>query len=108
MDFAVSCPLVRYGRLLFGFGPSTRTFVPCFLRTLPRGNSPCVIARTSPPSGRSEDPHLLVTERAQHATKPLARRTLLGSDPPRFKMTGSCLLACRICRPRWEHSAADV
>ena len=30
MDFAVRCPLVRYGRLLFGFCPSTRTFVPCF------------------------------------------------------------------------------
>src|SRR5262252_9017801 len=76
MDFAVSCPLVRYGRLLSGFCPSTRTFVPCFLWTLPRDNSPCIITRPSPPSGRSEDFHLLVTEHAQHTTKPLARRTL--------------------------------
>src|SRR6516225_4652921 len=70
MDFAVSCPLVRYGRLLFGFCPSTRTFAPCFLRTSPRGNSPCIITRPSPPSGRPEDFHLLVTEHAQHTTKP--------------------------------------
>src|SRR5438445_1897631 len=75
-DFAVSCPLVRHGRLLFGFCPSTRTFVPCFLRTSPRGDSPCIITRPSPPSGRPEDFHLLVTEHAQHTTKPLARRTL--------------------------------
>src|SRR5262250_297167 len=46
MDFAVSRPLVRYVRLLFGFCPSTRTFVPCFLQTPPRGSSPCII--TSP------------------------------------------------------------
>src|SRR5271165_1446484 len=76
MDFAVSCPLVRYERLLFGFCPSTRTFVPCFLRTSPRGDSPCIITRPSPPSGRPEDFHLLVTEHAQHTTKPLARRTV--------------------------------
>jgi hypothetical protein len=42
MDFVVRCPLVRYGRLLFGFCPSTRTFVPCFLQTSPRGDSPCI------------------------------------------------------------------
>src|ERR1700746_3776788 len=76
MDFAVSCPLVRYGRLLFGFCPSTRTFVPCFLRTPPRGGSPCIITRPSPPSGRAEDFHLQVTEHAQHTTKPLVRRAL--------------------------------
>src|SRR5215467_7401323 len=68
MDFAVSCPLVRHGRLLFGFCPSTRTFVPCFLRTPPRGDSPCIITRPSPPSGRPEDFHLQVTEHAQHTT----------------------------------------
>src|SRR6266516_1866173 len=72
MDFSVSSPLVRYGRLLFGFCPSTRTFVPCFLRTPPRSDSPCIITRPSPPSGRPEDFHLLVTEHAQHTTKPLA------------------------------------
>src|SRR5271157_5868282 len=45
MDFAVSCPLVRRWRLVFGFCPSTRTFVPCFLQTPPRGGSPCIITR---------------------------------------------------------------
>src|SRR5205823_3176136 len=72
----VSSPLVRYGRLLFGFCPSTRTFVPCFLRTSPRGDSPCITTRPSPPSGRPEDFHLPVTEHAQHTTKPLVRGTL--------------------------------
>ena len=33
VDFAVSRPLVRHSRLLSGFCPSTRTFVPCFFRT---------------------------------------------------------------------------
>src|ERR1700724_3408756 len=75
MDFAVSSPLVPYGRLLFGFCPSTRTFVPCFLRTSPRGDSPCTITRPSPPSGRPEDFHLQVTEHAQHTTKPMTRRS---------------------------------
>ena len=41
MDFAVSCPLVRRWRLVSGFCSSTRTFVPCFLQTPPRGDSPC-------------------------------------------------------------------
>src|SRR5271166_6981741 len=45
MDFAVSCPLVRRWRLVSGFCPSTRTFVPCFLQTPPRGGSPCIITR---------------------------------------------------------------
>src|SRR5882762_2404366 len=80
MDFAVRRPLVRYGRLLFGFCPSARTFVPCFLRTSPRGDSPCIITRPSPPSGRPEDFHLQVTEHAQHTTKPpCAASTLLSS-----------------------------
>ena len=45
MDFAISCPLVRRWRLVSGFCPSTRTFVPCFLQTPPRGGSPCIITR---------------------------------------------------------------
>src|SRR5215467_8961145 len=84
LDFAVSYPLVRYGRLLFGFCPSTRTFVPCFLQTPPRDGSPCIITRPSPPSGWPEDFHLLVTEHAQHTTKPLARRTLPRAEPRDF------------------------
>src|ERR1017187_9044074 len=44
MDFAVSRPLVRHSRLLFGFCPSTRTFALCFLQTPPRSGSPCIIA----------------------------------------------------------------
>src|ERR1700687_4779377 len=43
---------------------------------LPCGDSPCVIANPSPPSGWVEDLHLLAAEHAQHTTKPLARQTL--------------------------------
>jgi hypothetical protein len=49
MDFAVRCPLVRYGRLLFGFCPSARTFVLCFLRTSPHGES--MRKKRNPPQG---------------------------------------------------------
>jgi len=70
VDFAVRCPLVRCWRLVFGFCPSTRTFAPCFLRTPPRGGSPCIITRPSPPSGWPEDFHLQAAEHAQHTTKP--------------------------------------
>src|SRR5437588_8876865 len=76
MDFAVSCPLVRRWRLVSGSCPSTRTFDPCFFQTPPRGGSPCIITRPSPPSGWPEDLHLQTAEHAQHTTKPLARRTL--------------------------------
>src|SRR5208337_3905387 len=76
MDFAISCPLVRRWRLISGFCPSTRTFDPCFFQTPPRGGSPCIITRPSPPSGWPEDFHLQTAEHAQHTTKPLARRTL--------------------------------
>jgi hypothetical protein len=70
-DFAVSCPLFRRRRLVFGFCPSTLIFVPCFLQTPPRGGSPCIITRPSPPSGWSEDFHLQAAVHAQHTTKPL-------------------------------------
>ena len=73
MDFAVSRPLVRRLRLVPGFCPSARTFAVRFLQTSPRGDSPCVIANPSPPSGWVEDFHLQATEHAQHTTKPLAR-----------------------------------
>jgi hypothetical protein len=79
-DFAVSCPLVRCWRLLSGFCPSTRTFAPCFLRTPPRGGSPCIITRPSPPSGWPEDFHLQAAEHVQHTTNPLARRTYIGGE----------------------------
>ena len=73
MDFAVSCPLVRRWRLISGFCPSTRTFDPCFFQTPPRGGSPCIITRPSPPSGWPEDLHLQAAEHAQHTTKPSDR-----------------------------------
>src|SRR5262245_5981853 len=82
MDFAVSCPLVRRERLISGFCSSTRTFDPCFLQTPPRGGSPCIITRPSPPSGWPEDFHLQTAEHARHTTKPLARRTLWRDQPP--------------------------
>ena len=80
-DFAVSCPLVRHWRLISGFCPSTRTFVLRFFQTPPRGDSPCVLTRPSPPSGWPEDFHLQAAEHAQHTTKPLARQTLRVSQP---------------------------
>ena len=43
MDFAVSGPLVRRSRLIFGSCSSTRTFAPRFLQTPPRGGSPCAL-----------------------------------------------------------------
>src|SRR5260370_254769 len=73
MDFAVSGPLVRRSRLVPDACPSTRTFAVRFLQTSPRGDSPCVVANPSPPSGWVEDFHLHATEHAQHTTKPLAR-----------------------------------
>src|SRR6266498_5806720 len=73
MDFAVSRPLIRRSRLVSGSCPSTRTFALRFLQTSPRGDSPCVVANPSPPSGWVEDFHLQATEHAQHTTKPLAR-----------------------------------
>ena len=79
-DFAVSCPLVQCWRLISGFCPSTRTFDPCFLRTPPRGGSPCIITRPSPPSGWPEGFHLQAAEHAQHKTKPLARRAHVGAS----------------------------
>src|SRR5262249_34714599 len=57
MDFAVSCPLFRHSRLVSGSCPSTRTFDPCFFQTPPRGGSPCIITRPSPPSGWAGDFH---------------------------------------------------
>src|SRR3974390_2127031 len=69
MDFAVSCPLARHSRLIFGFCPSTRTFDPCFFQTPPRGGSPCIITSPSPPSGWAGDFHPQAAEHAQHTTK---------------------------------------
>src|SRR5882757_50079 len=71
MDFAVSGPLVRRLRLVPDVCPSTRTFAIRFLQTSPRGDSPCVVANPSPPSGWVEDFHLQATEHAQHTTKSL-------------------------------------
>jgi hypothetical protein len=51
MDFAVTCPLVRRLRLISDFCSSTRTFAIRFLQTPPHGDSPCVLASPSPPSG---------------------------------------------------------
>src|SRR5208282_448326 len=78
-------------RILDGYGlrgkwPARPMLAPCtrclsidshvcctFLQTSPRGDSPCVVANPSPPSGWVEDFHLQVTEHAQHTTKPLSR-----------------------------------
>src|SRR5271166_1176601 len=56
------------------FCPSTRTFAIRFFQTPPRGGSPCVLTRPSPPSGWPEDSHLQAAEHAQHTTKPLCGR----------------------------------
>ena len=58
--------------------PSTRTFALRFLQTSPRGDSPCVVANPSPPSGWVEDFHLQATEHAQHTTKSLRDSPLRG------------------------------
>src|SRR5712675_1979779 len=78
MDFAVSGPLVRRLRLVPDVCPSTRTFAIRFLQTSPRGDSPCVVANPSPPSGWVEDFHLQATEHAQHTTKSLRDSPLRG------------------------------
>src|SRR5260221_3269528 len=74
MDFAVSGPVVRRLRLVPDVCPSTRTFAIRFLQTSPRGDSPCVVANPSPPSGWVEDFHLQATE--QPSTPP--NRSALG------------------------------
>src|SRR4029077_6901811 len=74
-------------RVLDGYGlrgkwPARPTLAPCsrflsidphvcsrFLQTSPHGDSPCVIANPSPPSGWAEDFHLQATEHSQHTTK---------------------------------------
>src|SRR5207253_9637694 len=89
MDFAVRCQLVRHWRLISGFCSSTRTFDPCFLQTPPRGGSPCIITRPSPPSGWPEDFHLQTAEHARHTTKPLARRTLRVGTHKQLPSAGS-------------------
>src|SRR6202167_4552219 len=71
MDFAVSGPLVLRSRLVPGSCPSTRMFALRFLQTSPHGDSPCVVANPSPPSGWVEDFHLQATEHVQHTTKSL-------------------------------------
>src|SRR5262249_50603674 len=71
MDFAVSSPLVRRWRLVSGFCSSPRTFAIRFFQPPPRGGSPCVVTRPSPPSGWPEDLHLQAAEHAQHTTNPL-------------------------------------
>ena len=57
---------------------STRTFDPCFLRTPPRGGSPCIITRPSPPSGWPEDLHL---QTAEHSHTYLAEEKKLVVRP---------------------------
>src|SRR5262249_40489180 len=69
MDFAVSGPLVQRSRLVPGSCPSTRMFALRFLQTSPHGDSPCVVANPSPPSGWAEDFHLQATEHVQHTTE---------------------------------------
>jgi len=84
MDFAVSGPLIRCSRLVPGSCPSTRTFALRFLQTSPRGDSPCVVANPSPPSGWVEDFHLQATEHVQHTTKSLRDSPLKRELSPRL------------------------
>ena len=114
IDFAVSRPLVRRSRLVSGSCPSTRTFVPRFLQTSPRGDSPCVLTSPSPPSGRAEDFHLQAAEHAQHTACPLrgchqissggkrarrsAGRNLQRQVGQKNKQTSSKSIAARRCR----------
>ena len=65
MGFAITGPLARRSRLLFGFCSSARTFAPRFLPTPPR-NDALRFANPSPPSGWVEDFHLLAVEHARH------------------------------------------
>jgi hypothetical protein len=78
MDFAVSGPLVQRSRLVPGSCPSTRMFALRFLQTSPHGDSSCVVANPSPPSGWVEDFHLQATEHVQHTTKSLRDSPLRG------------------------------
>src|SRR5437899_38064 len=55
---------------------------------LPCGDSPCVIANPSPPSGWVEDLHLLAAEHARHTTKPPVRRTLRVRRTEQFMANG--------------------
>src|SRR4030081_1819320 len=92
MDFAVSGPLVRRSSLVPDVCPSTRTFAVSLLQTSPRGDSPCVVANPSPPSGWVEDFHLQATEHAQHTSKPLRVREPVPIEgaQPLYSAPGSC------------------
>ena len=97
MDFAVSRPLVQRSRLVPGFCPSTRMFALRFLQTSPHGDSPCVVANPSPPSGWVEDFHLLATEHAQHTT--FRGRVGFAFNQFLFYGTGGFAWADNNCRP---------
>src|ERR1700747_1261710 len=93
-------------RVLDGYGlrgkwPARPTLAPCtrflsidphvcsrFLQTSPHGDSPCVVANPSPPSGWAEDFHLQATEHVQHTTKSLRDSPLRGGLPARAVTKG--------------------
>src|SRR5262249_18524647 len=63
---------------------------PCFFQTPPRGGSPCIITRPSPPSGWPEDLHLQAAEHAQHTTRPARGRLQTRASAPQLLQVSAC------------------
>src|SRR5215510_5137528 len=86
MDYGLrgKLPTPPVRRLLFGFCPSTRTFVPCFLRTSPRDDSPCIITRR----GLSHILHSRSKGFSQRFTLPCKRRRKVTDTKNTFRAQG--------------------
>jgi DNA mismatch repair ATPase MutS len=108
MDFAVSGPLVRCSRLVPDVCPSTRTFAVRFLQTSPRGDSPCVVANPSPPSGWVEDFHLQATEHAQHTTLAVFDREVQFYIAYLEHIVALTRARLKFCYPRISDQGAEI